>query len=91
MVGQAIGAREEARIESERARKAEADARGEALQQRAMARESGEAHLIAVKEAEVTAREAELQRAARLELCEVSARLLKTGLGLLGIEVPARM
>ena len=31
------------------------------------------------------------QRAARLELCEVSARLLKTGLGLLGIEVPERM
>ncbi len=31
------------------------------------------------------------QRAARLELCEVSARVLKTGLGLLGIEVPARM
>ena len=67
MVGQAIGAREEARIESERARKAEAEARWEALQQRAMARESGEAHLIAVKEAEVTAKEAELQRAARLE------------------------
>jgi arginyl-tRNA synthetase len=31
------------------------------------------------------------QRAARLELCEVSSRLLKTGLGLLGIEVPERM
>jgi len=31
------------------------------------------------------------QRAARLELCAVSARLLKTGLGLLGIEVPERM
>ena len=67
MVGQAIGAREEARIESERARKAEAEARWEALQQRAMARESGEAHLLAVKEAEVTAKEAGLQRAARLE------------------------
>jgi arginyl-tRNA synthetase len=31
------------------------------------------------------------QRSARLELCEVSARLLRTGLGLLGIEVPERM
>jgi arginyl-tRNA synthetase len=31
------------------------------------------------------------QKASRLELCELSARLLKTGLGLLGIEVPERM
>ncbi len=31
------------------------------------------------------------QRASRLELCEISARMLKTGLGLLGIEVPERM
>ncbi len=31
------------------------------------------------------------QRFSRLELCDVSARLLKTGLGLLGIEVPERM
>jgi len=31
------------------------------------------------------------QRASRLALCEVSARLLKTGLQLLGIEVPERM
>lgn len=33
----------------------------------------------------------EPQRSARLEICEVSARVLQTGLGLLGIEVPARM
>jgi arginyl-tRNA synthetase len=31
------------------------------------------------------------QKASRLELCDLSARLLKTGLGLLGIEVPERM
>ena len=31
------------------------------------------------------------QRASRLELCDVSARMLKTGLGLLGIEVPEKM
>jgi arginyl-tRNA synthetase len=31
------------------------------------------------------------QRAARLELCDVSARVLTAGLGLLGIEVPTRM
>ena len=31
------------------------------------------------------------QRASRLELCDVSARVLKNGLGLLGIEVPIRM
>jgi arginyl-tRNA synthetase len=31
------------------------------------------------------------QRASRLALCELSARLLKTGLQLLGIEVPERM
>jgi len=30
-------------------------------------------------------------RASRLALCELSARLLKTGLQLLGIEVPERM
>lgn len=32
-----------------------------------------------------------LQRASRLQLCEVSAKLIRTGLGLLGIEVPERM
>ena len=31
------------------------------------------------------------QRASRLELCELSARMLKSGLGLLGIEVPEKM
>ena len=31
------------------------------------------------------------QRASRLELCDLSARMLKTGLGLLGIEVPEKM
>lgn len=31
------------------------------------------------------------QRASRLELCDVLARMLKTGLGLLGIEVPEKM
>ena len=31
------------------------------------------------------------QRSSRLELCDVSARMLKTGLGLLGIDVPVRM
>jgi arginyl-tRNA synthetase len=31
------------------------------------------------------------QRASRLELCEIAARTIKTGLGLLGIEVPERM
>ena len=30
-------------------------------------------------------------KASRLELCEIAARVLQTGLGLLGIEVPARM
>jgi arginyl-tRNA synthetase len=33
----------------------------------------------------------ENQRASRLELCEIAARTIKTGLGLLGIEVPERM
>ena len=31
------------------------------------------------------------QRASRLELCEIAARTIRTGLGLLGIEVPERM
>jgi arginyl-tRNA synthetase len=31
------------------------------------------------------------RRASRLELCEISSRMLQTGLGLLGIEVPVRM
>lgn len=32
-----------------------------------------------------------LQRESRLELCDLTARMLKTGIGLLGIEVPERM
>ncbi|HMA95003.1 MAG TPA: arginine--tRNA ligase, partial [Polyangiaceae bacterium] len=35
--------------------------------------------------------ESESERASRLRLCEVTARVLATGLGLLGIEAPERM